>query len=170
MKVKVITNTYLREAEKYQVKLFLDEDDYYVSVKKLISITEKFIIKDGLCVMDNGYYVLEIVPKNDNYAMRLFFNDKKEPLEYYFDICKNSRLDEISNVPCYDDLYLDITYLDGEINILDEKELMDAFDNGDISNDDLELVYRVRDKLLDEIKSKTNVLMNIDYTKYLEGF
>ena len=170
MKVKVITNTYLREAEKYQVKLFLDEDDYYVSVKKLIRVTEKFIINDGLCVMDNGYYVLEIVPKNDNYAMRLFFSDKKEPLEYYFDICKNTRLDEVSKVPCYDDLYLDITYLDGDINILDEKELLEAYDNGDISNKDFELVYKVRDKLLNEIKSKTNILMNIDYTKYLEGF
>ena len=32
MKVKVITNTYLREAEKYQVKLFLDEDVDMVAI------------------------------------------------------------------------------------------------------------------------------------------
>ena len=170
MKRKIITQTYLRDVSKYQIKLYMDEDDCYISVKKLIKVDKKFIICGDICVMDDGYYVVEVVPKNENYAMRLFFDNKKRPLEYYFDICKNNRLDTLSKVPCYDDLYLDITYLDGDINILDEKELLEAYDNGDISNEDFELVYKVRDKLLDEIKSKTNILMNIDYTKYLEGF
>ena len=38
MKRKYITNTYLRDIEKYQIKLFLDEEDYYISVKKLIFV------------------------------------------------------------------------------------------------------------------------------------
>lgn len=170
MKTKVITNTYLRDIEKYQIKLFLDEDDYYISVKKLISVREKFIIKDGLCVMDDGFYIFEVIPKNDNYAMRLFLNEKKEALEYYFDICKNNRLDSASKVPCYDDLYLDITYLDGYINILDEEELIEAYNSGDISAEDYELVYKMKDRLLEEINNKTNKLMNIDYMKYLNDF
>ena len=41
MKRKYITNTYLRDIEKYQIKLFLDEEDYYISVKKLISVRKK---------------------------------------------------------------------------------------------------------------------------------
>ena len=170
MKTKIISNTYLRDIEKYRIKLYLDEEKYYVSVKKLISVREKFIIKDGLCVMDDGYYVFEVIPKNDNYAMRLFLNDKKEPLEYYFDICKNNRLDSLSKVPCYEDLYLDITYLDGEINILDEDELIEAYKSGDISNEDYLLVYKMRDRLLDEINNNTNEAMNIDYMKYLNEF
>ena len=59
MKRKIISNTYLRDVDKYQIKLFLDNDNYYISVKKLIKVREKFIIKDNLCVMDNGYYVFE---------------------------------------------------------------------------------------------------------------
>lgn len=170
MKTKVITNTYLRDIEKYQIKLYLDEDDYYISVKKLISVREKFIIKNDLCVMDDGYYIFEVIPKNDNYAMRLFLTPNKEPLEYYFDICKNNRLDEISKVPCYEDLYLDITYLNGSINILDEDELIEAFESGDVSKDDYALVYQMRDRLLEEINNKTNKAMNIDYMKYLSDF
>ena len=170
MKTKVVTNTYLRDVDKYQIKLYLDEEDYYVSVKKLISVREKFIIKDGLCVMDDGYYVFEVIPKNDNYAMRLFLNANKEPLEYYFDICKNNRLDNLYKVPCYDDLYLDITYLEGYINILDEDELIAAYKSGDISQEDYELVYKMRDRLLEEINNKTNKLMNINYMKYLNDF
>lgn len=170
MKTKAITNTYLRDIEKYQIKLYIDEEDYYISVKKLISVREKFIIKNDLCVMDDGYYIFEVIPKNDNYAMRLFLTPNKEPLEYYFDICKNNRLDEISKVPCYEDLYLDITYLDGFINILDEDELIEAFKSGDVSKDDYNLVYQMRDRLLEEINNKTNKAMNIDYMKYLSDF
>ena len=120
--------------------------------------------------MDDGYYVFEVIPKKDNYAMRLFLNANKEPLEYYFDICKNNRLDSVYKVPCYDDLYLDITYLDGYINILDEDELIAAYKSGDISQEDYELVYKMRDRLLEEINNKTNKLMNIDYMKYLNDF
>lgn len=169
MKTKVITNTYLRDVEKYQLKLFLDEDDYWVSVKKLIDVREKFIINNGLCVMDNGYYIFEVIPKNENYAMRLFLNERKEALEYYFDICKNNRLDS-NKIPCYDDLYLDITYLDGKINILDEKELLEAYKFGDINQEDYDLVYKMKDLLLEEINNKTNRMMNIDYMKYLNDF
>ena len=41
MKKKIITNTYLREAEQYTIKLFLNEDDYYISVKKTNSFVRK---------------------------------------------------------------------------------------------------------------------------------
>ena len=170
MKRKIISNTYLRDVDSYRFKLFLDEDKWYVSVKKLIHVREKFIIKHNVCVMDDGYYVLEVVPKRENYAMRLFLDSEKRPLEYYFDICKNNGLDKDSNIPCYDDLYLDITYLNGEISVIDEDELMDAYHSGDISDDDLELVYRIRDLLLKEIKDGTNEVFNIDYRKYLDEF
>jgi hypothetical protein len=168
MKKKIISSTYLRDVPKYELKIYLDQDDYYIAVKKLIDVEIPFIIKNNITVMDNGYYVFEVVPKHDNYAMRLFLNDKKEPLEYYFDICKNNGLYEKTNIPCYDDLYLDITYMNGEINILDEDELIDAYRSGDINDDDLKLVYEVKDKLLEEIKNHTNKCMNIDFNIYID--
>lgn len=167
MKKKILTNTYLRDVSKYQIKLYLDEDDYYVSVKKLIKVEEKFIINDNVCVMDDGYYVLEIVPKHENYAMRLFLDNNKKPLEYYFDICKNNGLHSETLVPCYDDLYLDITVLDGKINILDKDELDEALEEKEITSEEYNLVMQVKDKLLEEIKNGTNKLMNLDYSKYL---
>ena len=172
MKRKIITNTYLREATKYQIKLFLDEKDYYVSVKKLIDVTDKFIISNNIVAMDNGYYILEIIPKKENYALRVFFNDKKEIIEYYFDIIKGSGLDEVYNVPYFDDLYLDITILNStkEIKIIDEEELVTAYRNHDISNDDYRLVLNVKEKLLKEIRSWSNKLLKIDYQKYLKDF
>ena len=46
MKRKYITNTYLRDIEKYQIKLFLDEEDYYISVKKYPNCTIQDIVDD----------------------------------------------------------------------------------------------------------------------------
>lgn len=170
MKKKIITNTYLREAKKYQVKLFLDEDDVYVSVKKLIEITDKFIINHNIVAMDNGYYIVEMIPKDDNYALRLFLDDKKNIIEYYFDIIKDSGIDPDYKVPYFNDLYLDITVLPstGEVKVIDEKELEDAYKSKDISLDDYELVLKMKERLLEEISNGTNKLMNIDVMKYLE--
>lgn len=33
MKRKIISNTYLRDVDKYQIKIYLDNDYYYLSVK-----------------------------------------------------------------------------------------------------------------------------------------
>lgn len=172
MKRKILTSTYLRDVVKYQIKLYLDIDDYYLSIKKLIDVSEKFIIKDDLCVMDNNFYVVEVVPKYENYAMRIFYDDKKIPLEYYFDICKNNGLDEVTKVPFYDDLYLDVTYLysNGKINVLDEDELLEAFKLGEITYNELNMIYDVKDKLVYEIKNHINKYMNIDFNKYLDDF
>ena len=78
MKKKIISTTYLREAQKYQMKLFLDEENYYVSVKKLIEVSEPFIIYHNIVAMDNGYYIIEIIPKSGHVAMRIFLNKQKE--------------------------------------------------------------------------------------------
>lgn len=167
MKKKVMTHTYLRDVSKYRVKLFMDIDDCYITVKKLIKVDIPFIIHGDVTVMDDNYYVLEVVPKNENYAMRLFLNDNKEPLEYYFDICKNNGIEKDSLVPSYDDLYLDITYMDGMINVIDEDEFMEAYESGKLSEEDYNLVLEVKNKLLNEIKCKTNEYMNRDYSKFL---
>ena len=53
---------------------------------------------------------------------------------------------------------------------LDEDELIDAYESGDVSKEDYELVYKMRDRLLNEINNKTNKVMNMDYMKYLNDF
>ena len=63
-----------------------------------------------------------------------------------------------------------VTYYNGEIKILDEDELIDAYNQGDVLPEDYEMAYKLRDKLLEEIKNGTNKLLNIDYNKYLKDF
>ena len=169
MKKKYLTKTYLREAVKYNCKLFLDEEDCYVSLKKLIHLTDPFIISNGVVAMDDGYYILEIVPKKGHQALRIFLNDKKEIVEYYFDIIKESGLTE-EKVPYFMDYYLDVTVQkNGDIHILDEDELLNALKEEDITKKEYNLVIREKEKLLEEIKNHTNTLLNKDISRYLEG-
>ena len=55
------------------------------------------------------------------------------------------------------------------IKILDEDELINAHNSGDVSDEEFELVYKIKDEILPTIKDKTNELMNIDYMKYLNN-
>ena len=69
----------------------------------------------------------------------------------------------------YIDYDLDVkVFPDLSYKILDEDEFLEAYKNSQINKDDYDLVYSVRDRLLDEIKNGTNKLMNIDYMKYLK--
>ncbi len=168
MRKKLISKTYLRDVNEYELMIYFDKEDYYISVKKIIDIKKPFILSNGLCVMDKGYYVVETIPKKENYAMRVFFNEKKERLEYYFDISLENGLDNETNIPYYDDLYTDITVTDGKIEILDEDELKEALDNKKISKEEFILANKTRDILLDSIKQNTNKYMKIDLESYLK--
>ena len=53
--------------------------------------------------------------------------------------------------------------------IADEDELLEGFKNRDITYEELDMIYNIKDKLISEIKNKTNKYMNIDYRKYLGG-
>ena len=172
MKKKVFSNTYLREADKYQIKFYLDEDDVFVSVKKLVHLTDYFYIENhSILAMADGFYVMEIISKTENYALRIFFDDKKQVVEYYFDIIKSCGIDSESKIPYFYDLYLDVTLLpNGKINVLDQDELEEALEKKDITKEEYDLAYKVKDKIIEEINNGTNKLLNMDHQKYLEDF
>ena len=110
---------------------------------------------------------MEVIPKNENYSMRVFFNDKKERLEYYFDVSLENGLDEESKIPYYDDLFLDVTKTGDNVEVLDEDELKEALDNNKISTADFELANKVKEILLEQINNKSNKYMNMDLERYL---
>lgn len=75
MKKKFTTNAYMRSAKNYDIKIY-NFEDYYLVVKKVNKVENPFITHISQNIMDNGYFVLECTPKNENYSMRVFFNKK----------------------------------------------------------------------------------------------
>jgi len=167
MREKLISKTYLRDVNKYKLEIYYDKEDYYLSIKKILNIKKPFILENGLCLIDNNYYIVEVLPQNENYAMRVYFNEKKERLEYYFDISLKNGLDEETRIPYYDDLYTDITVVQENIEVLDEEELQEALNMGKISKAEYNIANETRDKLLQSIKNKNNKYMNLDLERYL---
>lgn len=167
MRKKLISKTYLRGVNKYELKIYFNLEDCYISVKKIIDIKKPFILSNGLCVIDNNYYIMEVIPKNENYAMRVFFNNKKEILEYYFDVSLENGVDKEAGIPYYDDLFIDVTKTKDKVEVLDEDELEEALDNNEISITDFELANKIRDILLEQINNGNNRYMNMNLEQYL---
>lgn len=78
MRKKLISKTYLRDVSKYKLDIYYDNDEYYLSVKKILKTMSPFILENGLCLINNNYYIVEVLPKFENYAMRVYFNEKKK--------------------------------------------------------------------------------------------
>lgn len=168
MRRKLISKTYLKDVNKYKLDIYFDKDDYYISVKKIINIEVPFVLPNGLCLIDNGYYIFEVIPKEENYAMRVYFNEKKERLEYYFDISLKNGLDEECKIPYYEDLFIDIVVKNNEIEVLDEGELQEALKRNEISKDEFIIANKTKDLLIDSIKKKNNKYMNLNLENYLK--
>ncbi len=129
--------------------------------------TEKFTVNNSIsdiCIKDNGYEWFLIYPENDNYVLSIMFNNKKEIIEWYFDVSKEVGLED--GIPYEDDLYLDLVVEpNGEKIILDEDELFDALNKNDIIKEDVDFAYDVLNKLIkkyvdnfDYLKTFTNII------------
>ena len=168
MKKKFTTNAYMRSAKNYDIKIH-NFEDYYLVVKKVNEVESPFITQIGQNIMDNGYFVLECTPKNENYSMRVFYNKKKQPLLYYFDITNENGLDKDTGVPYYIDIYTDIMIYtsDNKIVVVDEDELKGALKNKEISKVEYNKANKVTKQLFNELENNTNKFKNIDFTKFL---
>ena len=165
-KTKFTTNTYMRESLKYEIKI-ISEEDYFVTIKKYLSMSDKFII-NNTTLLDNNYYLIEITPLKEKYNIRFYIDDKLNIVDYYIDITYENGIKY--KIPYYVDLYLDIVHYPerNENGFCDEDELKEALDQKLISKKDYDMAYKVGNKLLKEIKNNTNKYLNIDILKYIK--
>lgn len=167
MKQKFIKDTYLKHVTDYEIKFVENNDDFFATVKEIKKVEKKFYASPELCLIDDGYYILELIPKNEHYCIRAYFDKNKNLLEYYIDIIKSSGLEEESNLPYYMDLYTDIVVTDEDIQIWDEDELVEALKDGKITEEDFALAQDTTKKLVYEIQHKKNKYLNMELNKML---
>lgn len=168
VKKKYISSTYLRDVDEYDFHFFEDKkNNCYISIKKIISIKEPFCTQSSGCLIDNNYYIIEIVPLNENYCIRIFVDKYKKVILYYFDITLENGFDSSLNSPYYEDLFIDVILKNNQINVLDEDELKNALEEEYINIDEFNLAQNVKSELINSLISKTNQYIKIDFTKYL---
>lgn len=168
VKRKYIISTYLREVQEYEYNLIEDKkNNCYISRKKIISIKSPFCTENSGCLINKMYSIIEIVPLDENYCIRLFIDKNKKIILYYFDITLKNGFDKNLESPYYDDLFIDIVLKNDKIIILDEEELNEALEKKYISKKEYNLAQKVKNELVNSLSSKTNKYMKIEFTKYL---
>ena len=149
------------------------ENDYFfgeVCYVRYVNVDKPLIVNNGIsnvCIFDNGYEWLELYPKDGNYVLTIMFDKNKNLIEWYFDILKKIGIE--NGIPYEDDLYLDYVIMpDKKEIILDEDELLNAVEIGDITEEDRELAYKVVGQLktkyydnFESLKELTNELYNL---------
>lgn len=121
--------------------------------------------RDNICIRDNNYEWIEVYPENGKYAITIIFDDNNNLIEWYFDISKNIGIE--NGIPFEDDLYLDMIITpDGEEIVIDENELLEAKDSGDITQKDVDSAYQTLREL--EEKYVNNIQELIKLTNYLK--
>lgn len=147
----------------------VDEDFFkgYACFLKLQNIEKPLIVNNGketVCIKDNDYEWIEVYPENGKYAITIMFDDNNNLIEWYFDISKNIGIE--NGIPYEDDLYLDMVITpNGEKLVIDEDELLEARDKGDITQADVDSAYQTLSEL--EEKYVNNIQELIKLTNYL---
>ena len=153
---------------KYNIKRI--DDDYfkgYVNYVKLENVKEPLIVNNGnynICIKDNNYFWIEVYPDRRNYVITIMFDDKNNLIEWYFDVSKKTGIE--NRIPYEDDLYLDMVITkDKEKSILDEDELIDAYNRKEITKEDLDNAYKTIEYLENKYYNNFNELKKL--TDYL---
>ena len=139
IKRKFLTDTYLRGVDNYMMTQFEDKDlDCITTIKKVNSIDKPYVSTHtgkNVCLLKEGYYMVEYLPKDEHYGVRVFLDDNRETLAYYIDIIDKIGVEKEKGL-YYDDLFLDVTIDnsdDGRTRVWDEDELQKALDESVIN-------------------------------------
>lgn len=122
--MKYSSSTYLRDVKEYKLYLYKNDKEVII-IKKILKIVNPFsLVEFGeeIKLIDNDYYIVEIVTLNDNYICRLFLDSSLNIIEEYYTITKNNDIKD--GIPVYEDLGLSYVKVNGKDKIYHEEKLI----------------------------------------------
>ena len=154
----------------YQKRIEKDYFCGYACYLKMKNVINPLKVNDGefqACLLDENYEWLELYPDNENYAITIMFDDNNNLIEYYFDIAREVGI--LNGIPYEDDLYLDMLIKpDGSYLVLDEEELIDAYNSLDITKEELDMAYNILEKLKEKYVNNFEELIKLTDLIYRE--
>ncbi|PEB52698.1 hypothetical protein CON65_08205 [Bacillus pseudomycoides] len=107
-----------------------------------------------LCIVNDGHTWVQYFINGKNFAITAMLNEKRKLVQYYIDVAKEFKIDE-RGMPYFDDLYLDVVLLpNGDVYLLDEDELEEAYIDGDISKEEYNVAWETVRWLLEVIEKE----------------
>lgn len=145
--------------------IFIEEENFkgYVAYFAMNKVREELWVaygKNQICIVDDGYVWLQYFPSEGNTVLSASFDQQGQLVQCYFDIVKSIGV-TAEGIPYCDDLFLDVVALpNGEIFVLDEDELDEAYEANVITKDEHELAHSVAAELAASLEERKNYLMN----------
>lgn len=138
----------------------------YLSAKTILKMKKavRIILEEKeFVLLDEGYHVMNYLPDGKNWALSANYDTEWNLIEWYFDMTKGNGVDEVGK-PYFDDLYLDyVVTPDNASVVLDEDELLEALQQREITQEDVDLAYRALEEVRAGIGSSAEGL-----TKFCE--
>lgn len=146
----------------------LQDKNTYITLKEVKAVEQPYnvyINGERVKKLDKGFTIIEYTPLDKKYNVRIHLNEKKEILEYYFDIIAENKIKD--GIPFYNDLYLDVVYFQPAatkegtyIQLVDCNELEEALKENIIDKEQFDMAYIEAEKLMKELKEKKNWYVN----------
>lgn len=160
---------YEGKKEYYSKKAIIGKCEAVVSIIKFKEIDEPYEIhynfKDET-IIDSNYTWIQIALKNTNYWVKAMYDEKDKLVEVYIDVTKGNYFDNEDN-PEYEDMFLDVVIpKKGHIYSMDEVELMKAYRENIISEDEYKNAKIVCHNLMDYLNLHTQEFL--DYLSNLK--
>ena len=158
-----------KDRAKYEFKKISVKDNYFegdICFYKFIDVKDRILIPNGKCIMDNNYKWLEFYDYSSKVKLTAFYDENSEIIEWYFDIAREIGKD--NETPYEDDLYLDVVVTpNGEITLLDEDELKEAYYKKEMTKSEYENAYKEAEQLMKKLKNNKDELKKFT-DKYLK--
>ena len=152
----------------------LEEKNTYITLKEVKAVEQPYSVYingERVKKLDKDFTIIEYTPLDKKYNVRIHVNDKKEILEYYFDIIAENKIKD--GIPFYNDLYLDVVYFQPAatkegtyIQLVDCNELEEALKENIIDKEQFDMAYIEAEKLMKELKEKKNWYVNRGLENY----
>ena len=156
--------------EKKFKYMYIDADDFkgYLGQIHIIRANQppKELGEDYIERANSGFKWLEFYPENSNVAMTVCYNNENKILQWYFDIINKIGIE--NDNPYFEDLYLDVTLTpQNKMELLDEEELEEALNLGDVTKEQYDMAYKSANELMKKIDGKQENLIKFS-NKYFD--
>lgn len=146
-----------RIVKRRYVQQHIDSDEFsgYIGLLCLDHVPDPFWVstQGDFCIADDGYAWLHQFPQDAFYVVTTMFDAHGNVIQWYIDICAKHGLDD-DGVPWFEDLYLDIVIMpSGKVMLLDEDELDEALEKGQVSRSKYDIARYEAERLMSKIEA-----------------